>query len=115
MVKQATLGARWRCEARDVAIAHGLDDTISILRSFPPPGGWGDRIWRTWKTGIRARIQSIERKIDADGESPSTTTPYRIFVEEDLELDHMLGPRRRRNGLQHHGASGATIASANCR
>lgn len=81
-VKKAALGARWRCETRDVSVAYGLDDTISVLKLV------GESQWRTWLTGIRARIQPIETKIDADGESPSTTTRYRIFVEEDLELDH---------------------------
>jgi hypothetical protein len=84
VVKRATLGARWRCETRDVAIAHGLDDTISVLKS----AGTSGPTWRTWKTGIRARIQPIETKILADAETPSTTTTYRIFVEEQLELDH---------------------------
>ncbi|NLF09771.1 MAG: hypothetical protein GX594_17600 [Pirellulaceae bacterium] len=81
-VKKATLGTRWRCETRDVSVAYGLDDTISVLKLV------GESQWRTWLTGIRARIQPIETKIDADAESPSTTTRYRIFVEEDLELDH---------------------------
>ena len=81
-VKRATLGARWRCETRNVSVAFGLDDTISILKAV------GESSWRTWRTGVRARIQPIETKIDADDVTPSTTTRYRIFVEEDLKLDH---------------------------
>ena len=91
LVKRATLGARWRCETRDVAIVHGLDDTISVLKTAPAPGGYGEPIRQTWKTGIRARIQPIETKIDAA--TPSTTTTYRIFVEEELELDHTCSIR----------------------
>ena len=49
--------------------------------------------WRTWRTGVRARIQPIETKIDADDVTPSTTTRYRIFVEEDLDLDHTCSIR----------------------
>ena len=86
-VKKATLGTRWRCETRNVSVAYGLDDTISVLKSA------GELQWRTWLTGIRARIQPIETKIDNDEESPSTTTRYRIFVEEDLELDHTCAIR----------------------
>ena len=93
VVKRTTLGARWRCETRDVAIAHGLDDTISVLKMVPPPGGYGEPTWQTWKTGIRARIQPIETKIVADADTPSTTTTYRIFVEENLELDHTCSIR----------------------
>lgn len=86
-VKQATLGARWRCETRNVSVAFGLDDTISVLKEVSPSN------WRTWRTGVRARIQPIETKIDADDEFPSTTTRYRIFVEEDLDLDHTCSIR----------------------
>ena len=81
IVKRTTLGVRWRCETRDVAIAHGLDDTISVLKATAP-GGYGEPTWQTWKTGIRARIQPIATKIDAA--TPSTTMTYRIFVEENL-------------------------------
>ncbi len=86
-VKRATLGARWRCETRNVSVAFGLDDTISVLKAV------GESSWRTWRTGVRARIQPIETKIDADDETPSTTTRYRIFVEEDLDLDHTCSIR----------------------
>ena len=86
-VKRATLGARWRCETRNVSVVTGLDDTISVLKKV------GESAWRTWRTGIRARIQLLETKIDADTESPSTTSRYRIFVEEDLALDHTCSIR----------------------
>lgn len=84
-VKLATLGARWRCETRNLAIAVGLDDTISVQRNI---GSSTEPIWQTWKTGLRARIQPIRTTIDSAAETPSTTTLYRIFVEENIELDH---------------------------
>jgi hypothetical protein len=81
-VKRTTLGARWRCETRNVSVAFGLDDTISVLKAA------SGSEWRTWKTGIRARIQPIDSKIAADAATPYTTRHYRVFVEEDLDLDH---------------------------
>jgi hypothetical protein len=84
-VKRTTLGARWRCETRDLAIAVGLDDTISVQRMI---GDSSQPAWQTWKAGIRARIQPVRSKIDSSGDTPSTTTTYRIFVEENLSLDH---------------------------
>lgn len=81
-VKRVTLGARWRCETKNVAVAFGLDDTIAVLKSTD---GY---FWRTWRTGIRARIQPLETKIVADASSPSTTKTVRIFTEENLDLDH---------------------------
>ena len=84
-VKLATLGVRWRCEARDVSIAIGLDDAISIQRKV---GDSPDAIWQTWKTGVRARIQPLQATIDSAAETPSTTTQYRIFIEENIDVDH---------------------------
>jgi hypothetical protein len=84
-VKRATLAARWRCETRNLAIAAGLDDTITVQKNA------GDAYtpnWQTWKSGLRARIQPQKTKIESDADTPSTTTTYRIFVEENIELDH---------------------------
>lgn len=84
-VKRATLGARWRCETRNLAIVVALDDTISIQKNI---GTSAEPTWQTWKTGIRARVQPVRTTIHSDAETPSTTTQYRIFVEESVELDH---------------------------
>jgi hypothetical protein len=89
-VKRATIGTRWRCETKNVAVAFGLDDTISVLRAIPDAGG---PAWRTWLTGIRARIQPIETKIVRDDAGDSTIHRYRVFVEENLELDHQCAIR----------------------
>jgi hypothetical protein len=83
VVKRATLGARWRCETRNVAVAYGLDDTISVLKATGVPG-----VWRTWLTGIRARIQPGEVKIYNDDYMPLTIVRYRIFLGENVTLDH---------------------------
>ena len=89
-VQRATFGARWRCAARDVAIAFGLDDTITVLKTVVPAGSGGpaEPLWRPWRTGVRARIQPAETNITRNAASSSTTAHYRIFVEQDLELDH---------------------------
>ena len=91
-VKCATLGARWRCETQNVAISFGLDDTISVLKAVSTPGSAGSgettTTWRTWRTGVRARIQPIETTITNIAGTAATTASYRIFVEENLELDH---------------------------
>jgi hypothetical protein len=83
LVKRATLGARWRCETRNVAVAYGLDDTIAVLKSTGVPG-----VWRTWLTGIRARIQPADVKIVNDDYMPRTIVRYRIFLGENTVLDH---------------------------
>lgn len=89
-LKRATLGARWRCTARNVAIASGLDDTITVLKAtyVKSPCGAAEPMWRTWKTGVRARIQPQESAVVSDAEARGTVVRCRIYVEEDLELDH---------------------------
>jgi hypothetical protein len=84
-VKRTTLGARWRCETRDLAIAVSLDDTISVQKNS---GTVSSPVWQTWKTGLRARIQPVRTVIKSEAETPSTVTSYRIFVAENVELDH---------------------------
>jgi Phage head-tail joining protein len=84
-IKLATLGVRWRCETRSVGIVAGLDDAISVQKNA---GDVSAPIWQTWKTGIRARIQPLSTVIDYSAETPSTTKRYRIFVEENIDLDH---------------------------
>ncbi len=91
-VKRATLGARWRCETRDVAIARGLDSAVAVQKNI---GTTDSPAWQTVQTGVRARIQPIKTTIDADPLAPSTTTRYRIFIEQNLALDHthrLCGP-----------------------
>lgn len=88
-VKLTTFGSRWRCVARNVAVAFGLDDTISVLKAAytKSPCGAAEPTWRTWKTGVRARVQPRETKIVAGAETRSAVSRYRIFAEEDLDLD----------------------------
>ena len=88
-VKLATVGSRWRCSARNVAVAFGLDDTISVLKAtyVKSDGGAAVPNWRTWMTGIRARIQPQDTKLAADAQTHRAVTGYRIFVDGEVELD----------------------------
>jgi len=96
-VKQVTLGARWRCGARNLAVAHGLDHTITVLKAVYAKGSCGaaEAAWRTWKTGVRARIQPAEVKVETSGYARQIAARFRIFVADDLDLDQthrILGP-----------------------
>jgi hypothetical protein len=89
-VQLATLRTRWRCTARDLAVAFALDDTVTILEATyaKGEGGAAEPTWRTWKTGVRARIQPATADVGAKHQARQTTTRYEIFLEEDLALDH---------------------------
>jgi len=89
-VRRAALQTRWQCAARDVALAYRLDATIAVLKATYTKGDCGAAkpTWRTWRTGVRARIQPVGSEPVAKNQVLQTTRRCRIFVEEDLTLDH---------------------------
>jgi hypothetical protein len=89
-VAHTVLGTRWRCASRNLAVVHALDDTITVLRAVYAKGDCGaaEAVWRPWKTGVRARIQPVAAEIAANHQARQTSTRFRIFVEDDLVLDH---------------------------
>jgi len=89
-VQSAALGTRWRCAARNLAVVYGLDDTITILKAtyVKDDGGAAEPLWRPWKTGVRARIQPVAAQAGTKHRARQTVVRYRIFLEEDLALDH---------------------------
>jgi hypothetical protein len=96
-VKRAVRGTRWRCPARNLVIAYGLDDTISVLKAVYVKStcGAAEPVWQTWRTGVRARIQPEEVAVRSDAQVRRTVRQYRIFLAEDLPLDQthlILGP-----------------------
>jgi hypothetical protein len=95
--KQAVFGSRWRCVARDLVVAHRLDDTVTVLQASYAKGttGAAEATWRTWRTGIRARIQPAECTASVEAQSQETVQKYQIFLAENLEVGHahrIVGP-----------------------
>ncbi len=84
------LRTRWRCFSRDLSIAHGLDDTVTILQAeyAKGEGGAAEPTWRIWRTGVRARIQPVAVEIDVEHSAQQAVSRCRIYLEEDLPLDH---------------------------
>jgi hypothetical protein len=96
-VRSTTLGTRWRCTARSLAVVYGLDDVITILKATYVMGDCGaaEATWLTWRTGVRARIQPVQSSVGSQHEARRTTTRYQIFMEGELALDQthrILGP-----------------------
>jgi hypothetical protein len=94
---ETTLGSRWRCLARNIAVAYGLDDSVTVLRAVfsKGAGGAADVTWITWKTGVRARVQPTDTRTEVQHEAAMTERRCLIFMEEDLSLDHthrIVGP-----------------------
>jgi hypothetical protein len=88
-VQRTTLGTRWRCIARSLAVVYGLDDTVTILKATygKGTGGAAEATWFPWKTGVRARIQPVESRTGSRHEALQSVTRFQIFVEEELALD----------------------------
>jgi hypothetical protein len=90
-VAHTTLGSRWRCTSRSLALVHGLDDTISVLAPVYSKGDGGamEPAWKIGKTGIRARIQPVASQPGVGIQAQQLITRYQVFVEETLTLDTM--------------------------
>jgi hypothetical protein len=88
-VREHTLDSRWRCLARNLAVAHGLDQYIDIERAVYTKGeGGADRpVWQVWKTGIRARIQPLDAAVGSRQERPATSLRVKVLVAGDLTPD----------------------------
>lgn len=89
-VRLLAQGTRWRCIGRDLAIVHHLDQAIRIERRETAKGADGEEeaAWRLWRAGILARIQPLETEIASIGETVRTHHRYRIYLADDLLLDH---------------------------
>jgi len=88
--QSVTLQTRWRVKTRNLAVAHGLDDTVTILKATyaKTAAGAAEPTWHVWRTGVRARIQAQGTTMGTEHRSRRTATRYRIFLDEDLALDH---------------------------
>ena len=93
-VRRVAMQTRWQCLARNLAVAYGLDDTVDILRADYAKGdaGAAEPTWRTWKTGVRARIQPADVEVDTEHRMRQVRSRYRIFLEENVALTqtHMI-------------------------
>jgi len=89
-VQPATLASRWRVSARNLVVAHGLDDTIKVLQASYAKGtsGAAEPVWHVWRTGIRARIQEQDARVATEHRARRAARRYRIFLEEELKLDN---------------------------
>jgi len=107
-VGQTTLGSRWRCVCRNLAVAHGLDDYVDLERAefVKGAGGAEEPVWRVWKTGLRARIQPVATDVRAEHAAQRTAAAFKVFLADDLPVDHRVRVR---------GPDGALYAVTGCR
>jgi len=89
-VRQAVLGSRWRCVARNLAVVHGLDTYVDVQRATYSKGtGGAERAtWHPWRTGLPARIQPAEIQVNNAHRRQTTAARFTVFLADDVELDH---------------------------
>jgi hypothetical protein len=89
-VQLVALRTRWRCIARRLAIVYALDDTVQILVASyaKSAAGAAEATFRTWKTGVRARIQPLDTSARTEHGARRSAARCRVLIEEDLALDH---------------------------
>ncbi len=87
--RPATLGSRWHCVCRNLAVAHGLDVTVDIDKAVitKTDGGAEQLTWQAWSTEIPARIQPLNTRLKTSDERTTSVARFHIFLLEDIEID----------------------------
>jgi len=89
-VEKATLDARWRCVARNLAVVHGLDQYVDVEKATyaKGEGGADEPTWQVWKTGLRAKIQPAQVQVRDEHDGRATAAGFKVFLAEDVAVDH---------------------------
>ncbi len=89
-LRLSTLRTRWQCVCCNVAVVYELSDTIDILKATYAKGdaGAAEATWLPSQTGVRARIQLTTVDMTTDRAARRTKKRYRIFLDQDITLDH---------------------------
>lgn len=79
---------RWRCDCRNLVIAHRLDQAVIIEEVAYSKGEGGAAVatWTTWRSGVRARIQPAEVQVEDVLRMPQAVKKYLIFIADELPL-----------------------------
>lgn len=82
--------SRLRCQTRNLRIAHELTNRIEIQQAIWDNGESGPEIigWTTLCTAVPARIQPDRTVVDDSTDPPTSTSTYRVLLDNDTPLDH---------------------------
>ncbi|MCO6045764.1 hypothetical protein NG895_17845 [Aeoliella sp. ICT_H6.2] len=85
-VERTQGNTRLKCEARNLRIAHGLDCLVDIQLAVWDAGAITG--WTTFRPAVHARIQPLETTVDESSTPITSTTTYRVLLDDDTPLDH---------------------------
>jgi len=89
-VARTTMGARWVCRSRNLAILSGLDVQVALQQGTWSKGPSGDRVavWHNVRINLAARIQPQQSEMTIEYDRRLTRVTHRIFVADDIVVDH---------------------------
>jgi hypothetical protein len=89
-VRRTGLAGRWRCLARDLAAAYGLDAYVDVEKATYTRGPDGADVptWNPWRTGLAARIRPLEAVITDEHQRHRAAARFSVLVAGGLEVDH---------------------------
>jgi hypothetical protein len=88
--QRATLGTRWQCRARNLAIVSGLDQPVTLQQATwtKSPSGSQVAVWHNVQINLAARIQPQQADISIEYDRRLTRVTHKIFVADDIVVDH---------------------------
>jgi head-tail adaptor len=107
-VRHETLQQRWNCRSRELVLAGGLTDVISIQEAHWTKAAAGDLIpaWHDWRVQICARVQPEGSSVETSHRLREARRRFHIYLVEELlvganhrvlhggEIYHVLGYER---------------------
>lgn len=95
-VSRESFQSRWRCLARELSIAHNLDNIITIEQATytKGQGGAAEPAWQAWQAALKAHIQIIGADNEATHERHTITQRARITVDRSIKFEEGAPPGR---------------------
>lgn len=89
-VERDTLGTRFRCRSRSLAIQGGLDRLVTLQVATWIKGASGAAMaqWQDVRTDLAARIQPEQAAAGVEHDRRLTRVTHRIFLAEEVVVDH---------------------------
>lgn len=87
-VERAALDTRWACTTRNLALAGGMTEQVTIQRATVAKGEHGEPrlAWSDWRTGVAARVQPQAAEVTVEHERRMVRVTHVAYLAEPLEL-----------------------------
>ncbi len=81
---------RWRCQARNLRLAHRLDALLKVEQAVWEDLGSGPEItgWTLFRESVYGNVQPETTTVDEQATPLRSTATYRVVLEESLAIDH---------------------------